>query len=294
MPDLLSICICTRNREEDLKKCIASLSSQRNITQYNIELLIIDDGQLGKDLLEAFEKACSHYHFSYYKKEEPGLFLSRLKAIELAQGEVILFLDDDVVLDENYLMTLFSTYQQHPDIVGVGGVDSRLPNYSFFRWLYTTLFFYHSNHPGKLSISMMNSAMYRWKKAKQPFSTEYMDGCNMSFKKEVLKNVQFQNYFRHYSLGEDIYLSLIASKSGNLLINPNLKVEHYQTTASRDSVEKVAFMKIVNHYKLLPYSQRSKIKYLLIYWSFFGMMLASLLKRDFAELKGYLKGLKSL
>ncbi len=291
---ILTIAICTRDRFQDLKKCLISVSSQKNIKKTFIEILIIDDGELSLKELHTLKNICENFHFSYHKKDEKGLFLSRLKAIELAKSDKILFLDDDMVIDKDYIHILLETYKNFQNVVAVGGVDLNLPKYSLFRKLYSIIFLYYSLDPSKISLSMMNSSMYRWREQKEPFKSEYLDGCNMSFKKEVLKDVEFQEYFNNYSLGEDIFFSLWAGEKGDVIVNPSLKVKHFKSPVSRDKVENVAFMKVVNHYKLLRYSNRGDYKYLTIYWTYIGYLLASLLKGDIKELKGYLKGIKYL
>ncbi len=290
----LTVALCTKNRIKDLTNCLISISKQQNISKKDIEILIIDDGEIDKKKQKELQSICEGYDFSYFKKTSPGLFRSRLEAIKRAKSDKILFLDDDVKIDKNYIKILLDTYAKFPNAAGVGGVDMLLPDYSFFRKLYSILFLYHSNDKSKLSLSMMNSSMYLWKNQKEPFVSQYLDGCNMSFRKEALKGAKFQDYFNSYSLGEDIYFSLIASQKGDLIVNPALKVKHFKSPLSRDRVENVAFMKVVNHYKLLSLSKRGNYKYLTILWTYIGYILASLLKGDFEEIKGYLKGIKYL
>jgi len=286
----LTIAICTRNRINDLQKLILSLSKQEKVDA-KIELLIIDDGEIIEDKLNEFKKLCKDYDFFYYKKTSPGLFKSRLKAIELSKADKILFLDDDVTIDKNYIKVLLQTYEKFPKAAGIGGVDYLLKNYSLFRKIYSIIFLYNSNDKAKLSLSMMNSSMYLWQKEKKSFKSEFLDGCNMSFRKDAIKDIKEERYFENYSLGEDIFLSLWVKKKGDLIVNPALKVKHFKSPASRDKIEKVAFMKIINHYKLLKHSKRGKYKYITIWWTYAGYILASLLKRDFREIKGYLRGM---
>ncbi len=290
----LTIAICTRNRVKDLENLILSISKQSIKNRENIEVLIIDDGEIEDEKLKEFKKTLNGFNFIYYKKNSPGLFKSRIKAINLSKANKILFLDDDVVLDKDYLKILLETYKNFPKAAGVGGADYLLERYSLFRKLYSIIFLYHSNDKSKLSLSMMNSSMYLWQDEKKPFKSEFLDGCNMSFKKEALKNIPNQSYFETYSLGEDIFLSLWALKKGDLIVNPNLKVKHFKSKSSRDNTEKVAFMKVVNHYKLLRYSNKKGYKYITIWWTYLGYILASLLKRDFKEIKGYMKGIAYL
>ncbi|RLA84534.1 MAG: glycosyltransferase family 2 protein [Epsilonproteobacteria bacterium] len=288
----LTISICTRNRENDLEKCLYSLSNQDISATNSIEVLIVDDGELTIDFLNISKKLLDKFEFNYYKKIQAGLYLSRIKSVELAKGAVILFLDDDVVLEKDYLKILLDTYEHNKDIVGLGGIDMLLPKYSFLRDIYTTLFLYNSQNIGKLSLTGLNSSMNRWQSQKNIFESEYLYGCNMSFRKDIITKLPSIEFFNNYSLGEDLFISLFANKYGKILVNPKLKVEHFQTPISRDKVENVSKMKVINHYKMLPYLNSSKVKYIFIYWTYTGMVLASLLKFNLKELKGYINGIK--
>ena len=290
----ITISICTRNRENNLKKCTKSIAKQEINFKSKIEVLIMDDGELSNEYMLDIKNILNRFEVHYHKKKNPGLYLSRLKSIELAKGDIILFLDDDVVLESDYINNALEVYEKHPCIAGVGGVDIILPRYSIFRTIYTSLFLYRSYNIGKLSITGLNSSMNQWINQKTIFKTEYFNGCNMSFKKGAIKNLPAVEFFNNYSLGEDLFISLYANKNGKLLVNPNMKVKHFQTSISRDKLENISKMKVINHYKMLPYLKSGKMKYILIYWTYLGMLLASLLKRDFKEVSGYLQGLKSI
>lgn len=289
----LTIAICTRNREDDLSKCVKSIAKQ-SIENKNIEVLIVDDGNLKDQYISNIKDQLFNFEVNYHKKKSPGLYLSRLKSIEIAKGDIILFLDDDITLEESYIQYLLDTYEKYPDTAGVGGVDILLPKYSLLRTIYTTFFLYHSQKVGKLSITGLNSSMHKWINKKNVFYTEYLNGCNMSFRKSVINNLPEVGFFNNYSLGEDLFTSLYASNNSELLINPDMKVKHFQTQISRDKIENVAKMKVVNHYKMLPFLKTGKMKYIFIYWTYIGMMIASVLKRDFKELSGYWQGIKSI
>ncbi len=290
----LTIAICTRNREADLRKCLQSIARQQEDISEPFEVLLVDDGALSSEYLDETKRFLKKADFRCVRKEIPGLYASRRKAVASARGEVLLFLDDDIVLESGYLKRLLFMYRQNSLIAGVGGVDVLLPHYSLTRELYTRLFLYNSGVAGRLSITGLNASMYRWNDERDSFVTEYLNGCNMSFRTEALSGLPDVDFFSNYSLGEDIFISLFAQKSGRLYADPALKVRHFQTDVSRDRVESVATMKIVNHWRLLPYLKKPVYRYVSFFWTCGGMMLASLLKKDFEEFKGYLKGLGSV
>ncbi|EHL78622.1 glycosyltransferase family A protein [Bacillus smithii] len=287
----LTIAICTRNRFNDLKRCVSSIARQNLVWDFPIELIIVDDGELlDKEINELKSILKKNINFVYYKKYNPGLFLSRIEVTSLANYNIILFLDDDVELfDINYLNKLLKTYMDYPECVGVGGIDGSMKISK--RWsLYTRLICFNSGKPGKLSLSGYTGSMTTWLSMKDCFYTEFFHGCNMSFKSKSIKNIPLVEWLKSYSLGEDVFLSYIASKSGKLIINPKLIVNHFHSAASRDKASKVAYTEIVNHWHLLKFKDAKGIQYLCHFWTATGLLFISIFKHPY-KTKGYLKGI---
>lgn len=287
----LSIIICTRNRIEDLKKCIISISKSKiNHIVIPIELIIIDDGEISPTEISFFKRLLSpSIELIYEKKNEPGLFMSRIRSIEVANYDILLFLDDDIEITDNYyLEKLIKTYLSYPNVVGVGGVDNSIK--ASLKWkLFTRLIQYSSGRTGKLSISSYGGSMHYWPTSKEIFQTEFLHGCNMSFKKDALENLEIVDWLSSYSLGEDIYLSQYAMKKGPLIINPELRVDHHHSPTSRDKLELVSYTEVTNHYYLLNYMGARRISYLAQIWTTFGLYLLSIIKNSNSA-KGYRKG----
>ncbi|WNQ10429.1 glycosyltransferase [Paenibacillus aurantius] len=289
----LSVVICTRNRQKDLQKCIDSLAEQKiDDISVPIEIIIIDDGNLTEETIDQFESQLSpRFSFRYHQKSDPGLIFSRVESIKLASYEIMLFIDDDIELFPNYLSTLYKTYLKNPDVVGVGGVDQFIN--SRRKWKFFGMIIgYHSGNCGKLSKSGYGGSMQEWIKIKEAFQTEYLSGCNMSFLKGTLAGLKPTEWLTSYSLGEDLYLSLYANKRGPLLINPDLKVLHHQSQASRDKVETVAYTEVVNHYHLLNYTDNNFSRKIYQLYTASGLFLKSLIQRKHRnKAKGYFKGI---
>lgn len=92
---LLSIAICTFNRKEILPYCLDAIHPQ---ISSEVELLVIDNGT------ESVENICNNYaHIKYYKENNTGLSYARNKAIKVAKGEYILYLDDDAKASPNFV-----------------------------------------------------------------------------------------------------------------------------------------------------------------------------------------------
>lgn len=292
----LSVAICTRNRVQDLTRCIHSITGQSIGRMYPIEVIIIDDGDIPEDALAGFKarlQGCG-YSFTYYRKTtDRGLWMSRIRAVELSSMDKILFLDDDVELPEHYLATLIKTYDDHPDCAGIGGIAIGMRN-SFLGTIRCLLSFQQSLSHGKLSLSGQAGSMYNWHKARKIFRTEFQHGCNMSFKTAAISGLEPVPWLNSYSVGEDLFLSRIAGRSGPLYINPELKLLHHESPASRDNLENVAYMRVLNHVHLLKDKRSGPIGYLALIWTTLYLILREQPKKNIAAISGYKKGLKAI
>jgi glycosyltransferase involved in cell wall biosynthesis len=290
----LSIVICTRNRPDELWRCIASVAGQK-VSMYKLEVILIDDGDLNeffllqlKDLLEI-----GSIPLKYYKKQQPGLLLSRMEGIAKASYELVLFLDDDVELEADYLEHLLAIYVKHPEIFGVGGMDTLLRKSSFLWNLFSRTILYSSANLGGLSVSGYGGSMSKWSGIQHDFTTEFLSGCNMSFRKCAIHDLEAVDWLSHYSLGEDIYLSHVAKQKGTLMISPLLKVKHYQSPISRDKEEQLAYTEVVNHYHLLKIRNAEPRQFRYQIWTALGLFIRAILKKQLrARRRGYWRAIR--
>lgn len=291
----LSVALCTRNREDDLTRCIQSIVDGELPAECETEVWIIDDGDLSEEALGQYKRQLSEagYAFRYHRKEKPGLWLSRVKAVELTSSDILLFLDDDVELPTKYLSDLIRTYEQHPEAAGVGGIALGMSN-SFLGTIRCLMSFQQSMFKGKLSLSGQSGSMYNWHKAKKTFKTEFFHGCNMSFRREAVASLKPVSWLQSYSVGEDLLLSRIALKSGPLYINPKLKLVHHESPSARDNMEHVAYMRVMNHIHLLRDDQAGPMGYMALYWTTLYLILREKPKHNHSAIRGYRKALKSM
>ncbi|MGB4841166.1 MAG: glycosyltransferase family 2 protein, partial [Saprospiraceae bacterium] len=95
---LLSIVICTYNREELLKKCLNSLIFQMN---ENIEIIIVDNNSIDETYSIASEFKKSNSNIRYVLEPINGLSNARNRGIKESKSDWILYLDDDGVAFPN-------------------------------------------------------------------------------------------------------------------------------------------------------------------------------------------------
>lgn len=101
----VSVIIPTYNRVKDVDECLDSIILQRILPK---EVIIVDDSDNDeiKNLVEHRKDKFKEKDIvlRYIRNEkEKSLTIARNIGIENATGDTILFLDDDVILDKNYI-----------------------------------------------------------------------------------------------------------------------------------------------------------------------------------------------
>lgn len=92
----ISICICTRDRANSLRKTLESVCSEIPPRVNTLEVLVVDNGS--RDKTQAVINSAAIRDQRVRRVHEPcaGLSRARNTAIRHANGEVIVFIDDDV------------------------------------------------------------------------------------------------------------------------------------------------------------------------------------------------------
>jgi glycosyltransferase involved in cell wall biosynthesis len=97
----LSVIICTHNPRRDyLERVLQALKSQ-TLSKKIWELLVIDNAS--NQLLSSDIDLSWHPQARHFREEQLGLTPARLRGIQEATAEILVFVDDDNVLDSDYL-----------------------------------------------------------------------------------------------------------------------------------------------------------------------------------------------
>lgn len=275
MPSL-TISFCTRNREPDLTRAIDSVFAQAaEVAGCDVVLMIVDDGDLPEAVRERYAAgaAAAGWRFHYFNKRvRGGLFRSRIETIHTAQSEVVLFFDDDVTVEPGYLRSLLQRFHDDPELVGLGGVDLLCPLARPVRRFIEYLILYRSFSPGHLSITGYGGSMDRWTEQTRLFDANYLYGCNMAYRRRALLDMKDPMIFEGHATAEDLYLAAIAGRSGSVLVDPALKVRHYQSPLARDRMDQVFFRQVVNHFRILEDTGASALRRWLVLYTAAGLV----------------------
>jgi GT2 family glycosyltransferase len=227
--DLYAV-VCTRNRPTELKDVVFDLLGQETPLS---KVLIVDSSDLDNhesiDLIAELDARISVI------RTQPGLCLQRNRALlELPDYGIVSFFDDDVRLQSNYISEINQVFQSDPKVCGVGGRTDEIPAGTRTIRFRERVFRADSYKSGKLLRSGINIPFYDNTKI---YEVDWLPGCCMSFRLDLIKNLKFDETRPGVGWGEDVDFSLKASKYGKLVISPFPSVRHLQSKLNRDSTE---------------------------------------------------------
>ncbi|MGH3266286.1 MAG: glycosyltransferase, partial [Trebonia sp.] len=117
----LTVAICTRDRPDCLRRCLASVLVQSH-PRYTV--VVVDnaprDGRTGAVVREL--AADGRVPVAYVVEPAPGLARARNRALDVADTDAIAWLDDDEVADPDWLAEIARGFETHPDVGAVAGV----------------------------------------------------------------------------------------------------------------------------------------------------------------------------
>jgi glycosyltransferase involved in cell wall biosynthesis len=116
----ISVIICTHNpRPKYLARVIKSLCGQ-TLSLEQWELLIVDNASR-KPLTAAEWDLSWHPNARIVREDEVGLSPARMRGMREATGKLLVFVDDDNLLDSNYLMEVLRIGREWPQLGVWGG-----------------------------------------------------------------------------------------------------------------------------------------------------------------------------
>jgi GT2 family glycosyltransferase len=174
----LSVIIPTKNRVVSLTNVVRSVSAQTRLPD---ELIIVDqtqqqnpaEAEIRKILPASVRLKC------IWKPEINGAAMARNAGMRRAHGDILLFLDDDVTLQKDFIERLLAAYEELPDATGISGMPDNYspPGKFFYYWtkIFTRGAFWNDRYPifwnadkitRPVRVSQMTSAMMSIKASK--------------------------------------------------------------------------------------------------------------------------------
>ncbi len=118
----ITVAICTKDRPHYVQRCLQALldlPEQMFGSPLSAELLIVDNAPSDSSTRELVDALAN---VRYTLEPKPGLDFARNKALQSATGDLIVFLDDDVIVDRIWLAGLMDAWSRNPDAVAFTGL----------------------------------------------------------------------------------------------------------------------------------------------------------------------------
>jgi GT2 family glycosyltransferase len=117
---LITVAICTRNRARFLQRAVESVVPQMT---GDTELLIVDNASTDDTPEVAARLAAANPRVKIWREPQPGICAARNAALAKAEGEYVLFFDDDQTVEMGWL-DAYIQFLRHPPserVAAVGG-----------------------------------------------------------------------------------------------------------------------------------------------------------------------------
>ena len=119
---MLTAIICTYNREKYIGSLLESIAAN-DLDKSQYEIVLVDNNCTDntREVCEKFAASHREVRFRYVNEPEQGLSAARNKGIWEAQGDIIVYIDDDALVDTGYLRTYADWFASHPETMACGG-----------------------------------------------------------------------------------------------------------------------------------------------------------------------------
>jgi GT2 family glycosyltransferase len=228
MKDCLSatVIIPTKNRPTDLQQVTRSLFEQTVGPQ---SLIIVDQSydeesrhRVEIELAKAAARGMAWKLNYIHDKEVSGGAMARNRAMNVADGNIWLFLDDDVVLEPEFIERLLAVYRENPDADGVSGIITNYPLPPVISRIWSRLFLRGPFHDERQPIYWRADRL----RNAAPIVVRRFGGGLMSFRASVVRDLRFDENLYGVSDGEDVDFCTRLGPDAKMLIAPSARLEH--------------------------------------------------------------------
>ena len=119
---MLSVIICTYNRAKYIGPLLKSIAAN-DLAKEEYEILLVDNNCTDntREICESYSAKNPDVQFRYTIEPEQGLSAAKNRGIKEAKGDILVFIDDDALVDTWYLRTYAEWLESHPETMACGG-----------------------------------------------------------------------------------------------------------------------------------------------------------------------------
>lgn len=173
---LITVAICTYNRQAYIISCLQHLA-QQSLPLQQYEVILIDNCSTDDtaSLVKNYLQQNPGLPFRYVFEQNKGLSYARERGVAEAKADIVLYIDDDAEANENLLKSYIDFFAAHPDASGAGGrIVPKFTERPRPKWISKWLdgYLVRVDHGGQTRLFTG--------------SMKYPAGCNMVYRKKYL------------------------------------------------------------------------------------------------------------
>lgn len=233
---MISLVICTYNREKYLGAALDRIAANDcPVEDYEIVLVDNNSSDSTPEICRSFAESNPELNFRYFLETSQGLSHARNRGIRESVGDIIVFLDDDSMVEADYLRNLQRSLDDCPQADAFGGCihplfeSGKEPEW-LCKWTYSWV-----------SAIDLGGQM-------QQFTSKYPIGANMGFRRRALDrvgdfNTSLGRTLKNLMGGEekDIFARVKAAGM-QIWYFPDIRVQHVipESRTTRDYIVRFA------------------------------------------------------
>jgi glycosyltransferase involved in cell wall biosynthesis len=217
---IITVVICTHNREKYIEGSIRSLLDQ-TLDDYMYEIIVVDNRSTDNTAQIVKNLDTGGRNLRYLFEENIGLSYARNTGLRHAKGRYVAFLDDDAEASSTWLANIIACFENaDDDVCSVGGPVEPAWEIPPPKWLTPTM-------KRALAVVNWNGSPHVLKK------NQWLAGVNVAYKKTILEtcggfNTSLGRKGKNLLSMEETFLREQLEKKGKKsFYHPNIKVKHH-------------------------------------------------------------------
>jgi GT2 family glycosyltransferase len=261
----ISVVIPTVLRRQSLIRCIDSVLDQDSALPREIVIVSSSKLNIEEEKTILYRYRDSRFRFKLLYSDMGNVQIQKWMGVEASSGKIICFLDDDVVLDNGFLINVTKAFSENK-VEGVQPlVISHRTDKGFRKLMKRFTLLNTDSGPGRFLRSGFPAMPFD---KTTPIETKIMIGCSC-YLKDVLTESVFDFQFGVTHLWEDVWLSARVSRNGaKYIYYPYALMTHFHEPGGRRTTKSIAACYLFNHYLLWnEFCRDIRLDRLAYYWA---------------------------
>jgi len=267
----ISLVIPTKNRHRDLCKAIDSIAAQARLPN---ELLLIDqstsapsDAELSRIRLQLGPTVRLRW---IHDPSIRGLVHAKQVGASLACGDLVCFLEDDIVLEREFVHAIRRGFEHDPGLVGASGVVTDAPFGRGYAVLHTIF------HRGIFDDPRPWIYATLGKRGHAPIRSHALSGGLSAWRRYVFAEVPFDTVNGFHMLEDlDFSTRVRATFGDRLAILPAARLEHHFAPAGRAAIGNRERRKVIEFITFFRTRPARVLDWMWLAWLLAGVAVAA-------------------